>query len=183
MVLHEGSKFRDGLGFPLSPPVGGIHVRHGDKKIDGFAARTLKSELLALQASPENMASLNKTRGYAVTHEHYMNISFDLYVASDDKVVVKEARDGGFMTSPVGISQEASTVGVFSTLTSNKDKSNANLGYNASIEIITDIFYLSHCSTLGKIFFSLSSQIDRKKSLICTSIYHIPSRHCIISGV
>ena len=154
-VLHEGAKFREGLGFPLTPPVGGVHVRHGDKRIDGFAYRTLKSELLALKASPENLASINKTRGYAVTHEHFMDISFDLYVASDDKNVIAEARNGGFMTSPIGVSQDASDAGVFSTLSNEKG---SNLGYNATIEIVTDIFYLSHCSTLVG---TASSQVYR----------------------
>ena len=155
-VLYEGYKFREELGFPLSPPVGGVHVRHGDKKIDGFAERTLKSELIAVRASPENQATSHSTRGYAVTHEHYMNISFDLYVASDDKNVIAEAKSGGFMTSPIGISQKASSVGMFSTL-NNQEKS-SNHGYNATIEIVTDIFYLSHCSTLVG---TASSQVFR----------------------
>ena len=155
-VLYEGYKFREELGFPLAPPVGGVHVRHGDKRIDGFAERTLKAELMAIRASPENLATSHNTRGYAVTHEHFMNISFDLYVASDDKIVITEAKNGGFMTSPIGVSQEASSKGVFSTL--NGKARGTNHGYNASIEIITDIFYLSHCSTLVG---TASSQVYR----------------------
>ena len=66
-----------------------------------------------------------------------MNISLDLYIASDDRSVILEAMNGGFMTSPVGISQEVANGGVFSALNSRGHAD--SMGFNASLEIITVI--------------------------------------------
>ena len=64
-----------------------------------------------------------------------MNISLDLYIASDDRAVILEAVKGGFMTSPVGISQEVANSGMFSAL--NSRGHGDSIGYNATLEIIT----------------------------------------------
>lgn len=64
-----------------------------------------------------------------------MNISLDLYIASDDRAVILEAINGGFMTSPVGVSQEVANSGVFSAL--NSRGHGDSMGYNATLEIIT----------------------------------------------
>jgi hypothetical protein len=109
-----------------------------------------------------------------------MNISLDLYIASDDRAVVVEAMNGGFMTSPLGVSQEVAAGGVFSAL--NSKSHTDSMGFNASLEIITvarffkptfyfinviiksafliiqDIYYLSQCSTLVG---TASSQVFR----------------------
>ncbi len=68
---------------------------------------------------------------------------FRIFVASDDGNVLKAAKQLGHLVDSEGVSQQTSSVGMFTTLLSNP-----NLGYNASLEIITDIFFLSRCSTL-----------------------------------
>jgi hypothetical protein len=54
-VQNHNSSFRSGLGFPTEGPVGGVHVRHGDKKIDGFSFKTLHSELQVIKSSEDNL--------------------------------------------------------------------------------------------------------------------------------
>jgi hypothetical protein len=66
-----------------------------------------------------------------------------LFVASDDPSVVSTAERLGFLTDSAGVSQHTSTAGMWNTLTHHPE-----LGYNATLEIITDIYYLSHSSTL-----------------------------------
>lgn len=53
-VQKHNNTFRAGLGFPTEVPVGGVHVRHGDKKIDGFSFKTLHSELQVIKSSEDN---------------------------------------------------------------------------------------------------------------------------------
>lgn len=66
-----------------------------------------------------------------------------VFVASDDPSVVATADRLGFLTDSAGISQHTSTAGMWNTLVSHPE-----LGFNATLEIITDIYYLSHSSTL-----------------------------------
>lgn len=40
-------------GFPFGMPLAGLHVRHGDKKIDGFKEHSLDEELTFLRKSPD----------------------------------------------------------------------------------------------------------------------------------
>ena len=53
-VQRHNSSFRSGLGFPTAVPVGGVHVRHGDKRVDGFSFKTLHSELNVIKSSQDN---------------------------------------------------------------------------------------------------------------------------------
>jgi hypothetical protein len=67
-----------------------------------------------------------------------------LFVASDDASVLISARiNGHLVKEAVGVSQQTSTAGMFKTLLGNKA-----VAFNATVEIITDVYYLSRCSTL-----------------------------------
>jgi hypothetical protein len=80
-----------------------------------------------------------------------LNISLDLYIASDDRAVIVEAMNGGFMTSPIGISQEVANSGVFSALNSRGHSD--SMGYNATLEIITvRIAIVVFCIILRKLY-------------------------------
>ena len=61
-----------------------------------------------MKSSIENIL-ISSTAKISLHHE--LNISMELYIASDDRAVITEANRGGFMTSPVGVSQDAAAVG------------------------------------------------------------------------
>jgi len=147
-VMAEGAKMDSGRGFPpASAAIAGMHVRHGDKSSDGFKHHSFDAEMSALQKSPEcsgvGGASCIKTANDLITSAAGAS-GMRLYVASDDASVLVSARINGHLVKEAeGVSQQTSTAGMFKTLMSNKA-----VAYNATIEIITDIYYLSRCSTL-----------------------------------
>lgn len=52
-VIKESHSKAFHEGFPFGSPVVGMHVRHGDKFVDGFAAHSMEEELNAVSKSPE----------------------------------------------------------------------------------------------------------------------------------
>ncbi|KAJ1411988.1 hypothetical protein B484DRAFT_455497 [Ochromonadaceae sp. CCMP2298] len=68
-----------------------------------------------------------------------------VFVASDDGRVLSAAASRGFLCDPSGVSQDAKTAseGMLKTLLSHPEKA-----HQASLEIITDVYLLSQCSSL-----------------------------------
>lgn len=153
IVLAEGAKMDRSRGFPFhATAVAGIHVRHGDKSSDGFKHHSFEAEVTAVTKSPECAFLRNNCilTYNDTTQEKILNSNTSsahgirLFVASDDANVLISARlDGHLVKENLGVSQQTSTAGMFKTLLSNKA-----VAYNATVEIVTDIFYLFHCSTL-----------------------------------
>ena len=141
------------LWFPTRLPLGGIHIRHGDKKIDGWTPRSMDDELAALGAGAENA----KIAPVEYSFAGYRRIALDAYVASDDSKVLKRAAELGLMSSSPGVSQSIGDTGV-ETVNYLSDKNSIAMRYSAALEIISDVFYLSQCSTLVG---TASSQIFR----------------------
>lgn len=135
-VLSQARNMQHG-GFPFGANLTGIHVRHGDKKSDGFREHSFEAEIQVAKKSP-----------------HFFNNSeMKIFVATDDIKVLKFASDAGYYVTSVGLSHGTGTTGMFQTV-----RQNHELGYNASLEIISDIYFLSHCNTLVGI---AASQIYR----------------------
>lgn len=80
-------------------------------------------------------------------------IPLPIFVASDDPDVIRSAAKKGFLVDSEGVSQHTGQNGMLKTLLSKKD-----IAFNATNEIISDIHFLSHCSTLVGI---AASQIFR----------------------
>lgn len=72
-------------------------------------------------------------------------IPIQIFVASDDARVLHIAHHKGYLTDSSGVSQKQgyATSGMLKTLLTHPE-----LAHSASLEIISDIFYLSHCSSL-----------------------------------
>ena len=51
--LEHMKRMNSGRGFPFGSPIAGLHVRHGDKSIDGFIDHSFEAELKAIRKSPE----------------------------------------------------------------------------------------------------------------------------------
>ena len=66
-----------------------------------------------------------------------------VFVASDDLDVLQLANKRGFLADIDGVSQQTGNTGMLSTLLEHHE-----LAYNASLEIIRDIFFLSQCTSL-----------------------------------
>lgn len=141
-------------------PLVGIHVRHGDKASDGFKEHSLKAEMIAVKHSSEchlynkNSLSFIKLGDlYDINDDNvvcsYTNSSYEfkplkVFVASDDAAVLDTAKKLGHLVDSAGVSQQTSSVGMLKTLVFH----NPDIGFNASLEIIADIFFLSQSSTL-----------------------------------
>ena len=129
-------------------PLAGLHVRHGDKSSDGFKHQSFADELKALSKSPECAeVMLSKeaplcrvTNSSSPTNDSMPIITF---VASDDPNIVTHAQELGYLVSSEGVSQHTGRDGMFKALNSHPE-----MGYEASLEIITDIYLLSRCSSL-----------------------------------
>ena len=147
-------KMDNGKGFPSHTPIAGIHVRHGDKHVDGFRDQSFHDELRAVRKSPDcylvndvcyenvtsssmdnqNQSSFNSTSGIR---------KLPIFVASDDEKVLTAARELGYLENTAGFSQQNPEIGVSKALASITE-----FRYQASMEIISDIYLLSRCSTL-----------------------------------
>ena len=153
-------------------PLAGLHVRHGDKNSDGFKHHSLQAELGHVSKSSECLKDTDHRnssetdndnnkgeKGYKkciVTDNTGVFGPIPVFVASDDPQVVSTARDSGYYTlqaAGFSISTHTGSAGMFTALGAHPE-----LGYNASMEIIADIYMLSRCSTLIGI---ASSQIFR----------------------
>jgi hypothetical protein len=160
-ILQKAQLMGNCSGFPFGSPVAGLHVRHGDKHIDGFKEHSYFEEVSSLQRSPD-CVSYRDGRCYGSDGRE-----LKVYVASDDGKVLKDATMNGHLTTPIdaGVSQSTGTTGMAVTL-----RGNPSLGYNASLEILSDIFFLSHCSTLvgmaGSQIFRISVAISNATGLL-----------------
>jgi hypothetical protein len=77
--------------------------------------------------------------------DNYSSGKITIYVASDDAKVLVAARKMGHLvdSSGSGLSQQVNKQTMVNVLVKNND-----MGYNASLEILTDIYFLSQCTTL-----------------------------------
>lgn len=80
-----------------------------------------------------------------LAHDAELVIPVQLFIASDDVNVVRSAAREGFLTSPVGVSQGTTTAqaGMLKTLLSHPE-----IAHRATLEILSDIYFLSQCNTL-----------------------------------
>lgn len=153
-VLHESSRMSEGRGFPFGSLIAGLHVRHGDKSIDGWRLHSFENEMAAVRKSPDCALdgmtnSSRKTEG--ICHPSTLNVShiaaedrdLHVFVASDDPNVLNAAHKLGHLVDSSGVSQKTGTAGMFAVLIKHPE-----YGYNATLEIVTDIYFLSHCTTL-----------------------------------
>jgi hypothetical protein len=174
-IAKEALAMNEGRGFPHDTAIAGLHVRHGDKSSDGFKDQSFIAEMSAVRKSPEciitvrerNTTNHDNTTFYPpfLKKEHHVeddvfciingttHDELPIFVASDDPNVLVLAKTLGHLVDSSGVSQTTGGVGMLKTLVSHPE-----LGYNASLEIITDIYFLSHCSTLVGI---AASQIFR----------------------
>jgi hypothetical protein len=171
IVLHEASKMNDGRGFPFHSLIAGLHVRHGDKTVDGWRLHSFENEMAAVRKSPDcvleystiqssNISNISSSTidpnkhfriKQGICHPNIVNVTdikpedreLNVFVASDDPQVLQAAHQLGHLVDTTGVSQKTGNTGMFVTL-----QSHPEYGYNATIEIITDIYFLSKCSTL-----------------------------------
>lgn len=152
-ITLQSKHMDDGKGFPYGFPVAGLHVRHGDKSSDGFRLHSFEAEMVVIRKSPEclvtplgvcknaddpsSTVSADPNEGTATGKE------LRIFVASDNGAVLEAAKKLGHLVDSSGISQQTGEGGMFKYLLSHPE-----LGYNASLEIIADIHFLAHCSTL-----------------------------------
>lgn len=52
-IHAQASMMNRGFGFPFGLPLAGLHVRHGDKRTDGFKEHSMEEELNFLRRSPD----------------------------------------------------------------------------------------------------------------------------------
>lgn len=171
-------------GFPFGPypsvsGCAGLHIRHGDKGVDGFRAHTLEAQLLAARKSSEcesptrtqlagDSCKLKRTPAPdsgttpTASAEKSPRKTMNFFVASDDKQVLAAAQAKGFLVTRGGVSQETLDRGMAATLEVRPDMS-----YNASLEIIADIYFLAHCTTLVG---TASSQVFRVAVGVSTAL-------------
>lgn len=183
-IHEEAARLNAGQGFPgvsleaLEPtwllknegsysgtatPIAGMHVRHGDKHTDGFLHHSMAAELRAVHASPQcgtadsafiaDAAGTQKQKVCWVQDPEGKLYKLPIYVASDDAAVLAKAAEMGHLVDTQGVSQTTHSAGMLTTLLHKPE-----MGYNASLEIIRDVFFLSRCSTLVGI---AASQIFR----------------------
>ena len=138
-------------------PVAGLHVRHGDKSSDGFRHHSLSSQKAHISKSNECLKESNRSHpgspACVVANSEGEFAEIPVFVASDDPREVKAAERSGFITLHSSLSLNTADRGMFAELGNHPE-----LGFNASLEIIADIYLLSRCSTLVGI---ASSQIFR----------------------
>ncbi len=159
------------------PALAGLHVRHGDKHSDGFRLHSMEMQLRALRATSQceaRMRGAEKADSQCWTHPPTAAAAaaagssspaavpvpgqseeqgpskgsapqyLPVFVASDDAAVLSSAAQSGFLVADRGgVSQATHTAGMVNTLLHKPE-----LGYNASLEIIRDIYLLSRCTTL-----------------------------------
>eukprot|EP01034_Spumella_vulgaris_P032442 gene32442-40041_t len=131
-ILEKSHGLNNNKGFPFSLPTVGMHVRHGDKSSDGWADHSL-SDMMVLAKKSEDC----RVKNAAVTPLH-------VFVASDDSKVTHSANNLNYMTLPEGVSQQTDKkLGMQHSL-----MADPMLAFNATLEIIADMYFLSQCSTL-----------------------------------
>lgn len=141
-IMNQARMMNSNIGFPFELPIAGIHVRHGDKKSDGFKEHEFESELNKVKESPDCYL-VNDMCYIKPINQELPKDELPIFVASDDPIVLHVAASRGHLIDTSGISQQTGTIGMVNHLKKNPEK-----GFNASLEIIADIFFLSRCSTL-----------------------------------
>ena len=107
-------------------------VRHAENAQSGSGSGSSSSSMSS-RSSGTSTSSGGDGRG-EIMH---------VFVASDDKHVVAAARRKGYLSTRVGVSQETVEKGMAQALA---DKTAG--GYNASLEILADMYFLAQCTTL-----------------------------------
>ena len=162
-------------------PVAGLHVRHGDKSSDGFKHHSLSSQAAHVAKSNECLKDTNHSSGGCIVTDSQGKFStIPVFVASDDPSVVKAAEQASYTTLHSSLSLQTADRGMFAELGSHPE-----LGFNASLEIIADIYLLSRCSTLIGIASSqvfrmaadLSRAADRLHYLVAMDFDQLPRMH------
>lgn len=109
-------------GFPFGAPVAGLHVRHGDKSIDGFQDHSFNAELRAIHKSPE-CAFIEDNKCMTTFGPHTSSASTNvsaragssapihIFVSSDDGNVLHAARKMGYLVDRSGVSQNTAKEG------------------------------------------------------------------------
>ena len=197
LILHESSQMNGHRGFPFGSLIAGLHVRHGDKTIDGWRLHSFENELAAVRKSPDcnfgshsllptaSSSEGDDTRAgrrlqlvaadrspLAPRGRRYLtslrpgvcqggnaSSSADndnnlrggvaeqsglyVFVASDDPNVLSTAHHLGHLVDSTGVSQKTGSTGMVNVLSKHPE-----YGFNASVEILSDIYFLSRCSTL-----------------------------------
>lgn len=87
------------------------------------------------------LQELNQIKSFL--HSHNYSIPLDVFIASDDGEVIKYAQKMKYFVNKEGISQQTQGNAMISVVLKNRDSS-----FEASLQIISDIFLLSQCSTL-----------------------------------
>ena len=155
--LQPGYLLQPGLAAAEAAPVriAGIHVRHGDKKSDGFKHQSLEAQLTAVQYSKDCHQSTTAaaveggSEGGGVVRRGPVSCvgasgkPLEIYVASDDAAVLASAAAMGHLVDRDGVSQTTHDKGMLSALWND-----VGMGYNATLEIIRDITLLSRCSSV-----------------------------------
>lgn len=228
-INAEARNMQGGRGFPFGLPVVGMHVRHGDKHVDGFTEHSLSEELRTVRKSPDcHVANdngdcftvLNLTNHRTLNHvlkaiekeqtivirqsdinkfnasannshmalpkrlfpkangNHvHVNLSsafnetlvmpLHIFVASDDIEVLRDAARFGFMYDDSGVSQTTGNTGMLSILLQNPE-----MGFNATIEIVSDIYFLSQSTTFLGVCGSQVSRMSMALSTVSGRLKH-----------
>jgi hypothetical protein len=165
--VRHGDKSSDGfkdielesemVAISHSPECVANHVVIDSNKVE--KKNSLEEEFTKIKCltklSTDSFDKLKNTKDKIIVY-NYENTEYTplrLFVASDDPHVLESAKKLGHLVDKQGVSQQTAHIGMAKALISNP-----NLGYNASLEIITDIYFLSQCSTLVGI---AASQIFR----------------------
>jgi hypothetical protein len=139
-------------------------------------------ELGKLQSSQSKLVPANMIEQYTKNYmlsTHGLSIDFEtllsplhVYVASDDDKVLYESRQLGFIVAPtLNLSASLGTLGAQNYLSGNLEH-----GYTASLEILFDIFMLSHGNTMVGICSSQVSSMLISITVSASAIYF--ERHC-----
>jgi hypothetical protein len=109
-------------GFPFGTPVAGLHVRHGDKSIDGFKDHSFNAELRAIHKSSEcayieddkcmlTFGSPTSATSPNVSTGAGNSAPIHIFVSSDDANVLNAARKMGYLVDRSGVSQNTAKEG------------------------------------------------------------------------
>ena len=156
-------------------PIAGMHVRHGDKKSDGFKHQSLEAQLEAVRHSKECLAhtatavsSSSSSSSLSSSSSSSPSSGNEGRSAEEDRGEAERARcftaegkpleiyvasdDSSVLTAAAAMGHLVDSDGVSQT-THGKGMlttlwNDVSMGYNATLEIIRDITLLSRCSTV-----------------------------------
>jgi hypothetical protein len=190
-------------GFPLgadpvesmsvSVSVAGLHIRHGDKGIDGFRSHTLEAQLLAAQRSSECLSPVQLVRDSCAVKGAIASSGSAEAAAATTATGVAGIAPTAPATSAGSASKSMKifvasddkqvlaaarskgflvTRGGVSQETADRGmaatlQGRPNMSHNASLEILADIYFLSRCTTLVG---TASSQVFRVAVGVSTAL-------------